>query len=200
MSDNPETPVFGQVALDMTRQFWGRAEGATKAMMYRNNETARFISDRICRDIETLGRITQCTRLQDVFEIEADWFRTTLGDYARGANKLIEVNKDLLSWVVEDTQEAIRRLDEPAGSAAHQAVGQADAHAEVPAMGNVAETVQGPSEPRGIGIAIGEGRQDEDGASVASGRGHQQAPKAEVRRRADQRDALAQRDPKGGSE
>lgn len=101
-ADRLETSAFDQAALEMTGQVWGRTEAVTRAMLNWNSEAVRFISDRISRNVETLGRMTQCSRPPEMFEIEADWLRTALEDYAKGVNKLMEASSLLLSWAAED--------------------------------------------------------------------------------------------------
>ena len=101
-----ETSALDQAASNAARLFLSRTGAATRAMMDWNNEAGRFISGRINRNIETLGRISQCAGQPDVFQIEADWFRTALEDYAKGANKLMEASRSLLSSAVGDTGSA----------------------------------------------------------------------------------------------
>ena len=91
-SNSPLMPasILGQAGWDVAQQFWVRSESVTKAMMDWNTEIFHFVSQRIARDSDTLGRMARCQAFPEVFEVEAQWFRDTVADYQTEANKLME--------------------------------------------------------------------------------------------------------------
>jgi len=92
-----------QVNLDTVRQFWERSETFAKALTDWNTEVTHFVTKRVSRDGEALGRVTQCRSLPEVFEVEAQWLRGTFDDYFGEARRLMEVNSRIISSFVEPT-------------------------------------------------------------------------------------------------
>ena len=93
-----------QVNLDTVRQFWERSETFAKALTDWNTEVTHFVTKRVSRDGEALGRVTQCRSLPEVFEVEAQWLRGTFDDYFGEARRLMEVNSRIISSFVEPTR------------------------------------------------------------------------------------------------
>ena len=92
-----------QVNLDTIRQSWERSETFAKALTDWNTEVTHFVTKRVSRDGEALGRVTQCRSLPEVFEVEAQWLRGTFDDYFGEARRLMEVNSRIISSFVEPT-------------------------------------------------------------------------------------------------
>jgi hypothetical protein len=92
-----------QVNLDSARQFWERSETFGKALADWNTEITHFVTKRISRSGEAVGRMTQCRSLPEVFEVEAQWLRGTFDDYFGEARRLMEVNSRIISSFVEPT-------------------------------------------------------------------------------------------------
>ena len=92
-----------QINLDAVRQFWERSETFAKALTDWNTEVTHFVTKRVSRDGEALGRVTQCRSLPEVFEVEAQWLRGTFDDYFGEARRLMEVNSRIISSFVEPT-------------------------------------------------------------------------------------------------
>ena len=92
-----------QVNLDTVRQFWERSETFAKALTDWNTEVTHFVTKRVSRDGEALGRVTQCRSLPEVFEVEAQWLRGTFDDYFGEARRLMEFNSRIISSFVEPT-------------------------------------------------------------------------------------------------
>jgi hypothetical protein len=94
---------MNQVNLDSARQFWERSETFGKALADWNTEITHFVTKRISRSGEAVGRVTQCRSLPEVFEVEAQWLRGTFDDYFGEARRLMEVNSRIISSFVEPT-------------------------------------------------------------------------------------------------
>jgi hypothetical protein len=92
-----------QVDSASARQFWERSETFAKALADWNTEITHFVTKRVSRDGEALGRVTQCRSLPEVFEVEAQWLRGTFDDYFGEARRLMEVNSRIISSFVEPT-------------------------------------------------------------------------------------------------
>jgi hypothetical protein len=92
-----------QINLDSANQFWQRSEVFAKALADWNTEFTHFVTKRISRSGEAVGRVTQCRSLPEVFEVEAQWLRGAFDDYFGEARRLMEVNSRLVSSFVEPT-------------------------------------------------------------------------------------------------
>jgi len=92
-----------QVNLGTVRQFWERSETFANALTDWNTEVTHFVTKRVSRDGEALGRVTQCRSLPEVFEVEAQWLRGAFDDYFSEARRLMEVNGRIISSFVEPT-------------------------------------------------------------------------------------------------
>src|SRR4051812_22231143 len=62
-SENLERPMFGQVNLEVAQRFWRGSETLVKALSDWNTEITHFVSQRINRSSEAVGRVTQCRSL-----------------------------------------------------------------------------------------------------------------------------------------
>lgn len=101
-SSRPGWPM-DQVNLDSAHQFWERSETFAKALAEWNTEITHFLTKRISRSGEAVGRVTQCRSLPEVFEVEAQWLRGAFDDYFGEARRLMEVNSRIISSFVEPT-------------------------------------------------------------------------------------------------
>src|SRR2546430_70029 len=105
-SVNLEWPMFGQANLEIAQQFWKRSETFTKALSDWNTEVTHFVSQRVNRSSEAVGRVTQCRSVPEVVEVEAQWLRGMFDDYFAEARRLMEVNSRIIGSLVEATVEA----------------------------------------------------------------------------------------------
>ena len=90
-----------QVNVASAHQFWERTETFAKALTEWNAEITHFVTKRISRSSEAVGRITQCRTVPEALEVEAQWLRGAFDDYFSEARKLMEANSRIISSFVE---------------------------------------------------------------------------------------------------
>jgi hypothetical protein len=98
-----EWPMFGQANLEVAQQFWKRSETFAKVLLDWNTEITHFVSQRVNRSSEDLGRVTQCRSVPEVVEVEAQWLRGIFDDYFAEARRLMEFNSRIIGSFVEPT-------------------------------------------------------------------------------------------------
>ena len=99
-SSRPAWPM-DQGNLDPAREFWQRTETLAKALTEWNTEITHFVTKRISRGSEAVGRITQCRTVPEALEVEAQWLRGAFDDYFSEVRKLMEANRRIISSFVE---------------------------------------------------------------------------------------------------
>ena len=88
---------FAQVSSDATRRLCEQGQSVAKTISEWNTEVSHFVSHRVARNGEVLGRITKCQNVSEVFAIQSEWVRDVADDYLREMSKLMEVNSRLMS-------------------------------------------------------------------------------------------------------
>jgi Phasin protein len=88
---------FAQVSSDATRRLCEQGEAVAKSINEWNAEISNFFSHRVARNNETLGRMTKCQNVPDVFNIQAQWVHGAADDYLKEMSKLMEVNSRIMS-------------------------------------------------------------------------------------------------------
>ena len=107
-SDREEViPDFGasltRITSDATRRFNEQSETVTHVMSEWNTEVSHFLSRRVAKNGETVGRMTKCQNLSEVFGIQAQWVQDAADDYLKEMSKLMEVNSKLASSLIRST-------------------------------------------------------------------------------------------------
>ena len=88
---------FAQVSSDATRRLCEQGQSVAKTIGEWNTEVSHFLSHRVARNGETLGRMTKCQNSQEVFAIQSEWVRDAADDYMREMSKLMEINSRIMS-------------------------------------------------------------------------------------------------------
>jgi hypothetical protein len=88
---------FAQVGSDATRRLCEQGQSVAKTIGEWNTEASHFLSHRVARNGETLGRMTKCQTLPEVFAIQAQWVREAADDYLKEMSKLMEANSRIMS-------------------------------------------------------------------------------------------------------
>ena len=86
-----------QITSDATRRVCEQGQTVTQTMSEWNTEVSHFLSRRVARNGETIGRMTKCQNLPEVFGIQAQWVQDAADDYLKEMSKLMEVNSKLVS-------------------------------------------------------------------------------------------------------
>jgi hypothetical protein len=97
-------PDFGtsltQITSDATRRVCEQGQTVTQTMSEWNSEVSHFVSRRVARNSETIGRMTKCQNLPQVFAIQTQWVQDAADDYLKELSKLMEVNSKLVSGLM----------------------------------------------------------------------------------------------------
>jgi hypothetical protein len=97
-------PDFGvslvQVGSDATRRLCEQGQSVAKTISEWNTEVSQFLSHRVARNGETLGRMTKCQDLPEVLGIQAQWVREAADDYLKEMSKLMGANSRIMSGML----------------------------------------------------------------------------------------------------
>jgi hypothetical protein len=91
---------FVQASSDATRRLCEQGQSVAKTISEWNTEASHFLSHRVTRNGETLGRMTKCQDLPEVFAIQAQWMRGAADDYLKEMSKLMEANSRIMSGML----------------------------------------------------------------------------------------------------
>jgi hypothetical protein len=87
---------FVQASSDATRRLCEQGQSVAKTISEWNTEVSHFLSHRVARNGEILGRMTKCQNFPEVFAIQSEWVRDAADDYLREISKLMEVNSRIV--------------------------------------------------------------------------------------------------------
>jgi hypothetical protein len=62
---------FAEGGSDATRRFYEQGQTIAQTMTEWNTEVSHFLSDRVARNGDAIGRITKCQGLPEVFAVQA---------------------------------------------------------------------------------------------------------------------------------
>ena len=88
---------FVQVSSDATRRLCEQGQSVAQTITQWNNEVSHFLTNRVARNGEAIGRMTKCQNLPDAFAVQAQWVQDTADDYLKEMSKLLEVNSKIMS-------------------------------------------------------------------------------------------------------
>jgi len=91
---------LAQAGSDTARRLHDQGQGITKAMADWSAEFNGFISHRMSRTSEAVGRMTKCQSLPDAFLIQAEWIQDAIDDYTKKVNRLVQVNNEIIRDLV----------------------------------------------------------------------------------------------------
>ena len=72
---------FVQVSSDATRRLCEQGQSVAKTLSDLNTEVSQFVTHRVARNGEAMGRLTKCQSFPEAFAIQAQWvqrLRTTI--------------------------------------------------------------------------------------------------------------------------
>jgi hypothetical protein len=88
---------FVQVSSDAARRLCEQGQSLAKTIGEWNSEAGRFLTHRVARNGEALGRVTRCQNFPEVFAIQAQWVQDAADDYLSEVSKLMEVNSRIMT-------------------------------------------------------------------------------------------------------
>jgi hypothetical protein len=87
---------FAQASWDATRNYCEQGQSIAKSMTEWNTEVSHFLSHRIDRNGEAIGRMTKCQGLPEIFAIQTGWVHDAADDYFKEMTKLMEVSSRIM--------------------------------------------------------------------------------------------------------
>jgi hypothetical protein len=92
--------TFLQVSSEATRRLCEQGQSVAQTIGEWNSEVSHFLTNRVARNGETIGRMTKCQNLPEVFAIQAQWVREAADDYLKEMSKLMEANGRIMSGML----------------------------------------------------------------------------------------------------
>jgi len=76
-------------------------------------EVSRFMTERLRRNVETFGAVTQSGNPASVFEVQEAWIRTCVRDYTNEGQKLASMSGEIVQSYLSGMQATRQELDKP---------------------------------------------------------------------------------------
>jgi len=76
-------------------------------------EVSRFMTERLRRNVETFGAITQSGNPASVFEVQEHWISTCVRDYTNESQKLASLSGEIVQTYLSGMQAARPDMDKP---------------------------------------------------------------------------------------
>ena len=107
---------FVQVSSDATRRFCEQGQSVAKTINDLNTEVSQFVTHRVARNGETMGRLTKCQSFPEAFAIQAQWVQDAADDYLKEMSKLMVANSRIVSGFLQSVGQAGMQSTEQARS------------------------------------------------------------------------------------
>ena len=85
---------FVQVSSDATRRL------CEQTLSDLNTEVSQFVTHRVARNGEAMGRLTKCQSFPEAFAIQAQWVQDAADDYLKEMSKLMAANSRIMSGLL----------------------------------------------------------------------------------------------------
>ena len=86
---------FVQVSSDATRRLCEQGQSVAKTLSDLNTEVSQFVTHRVARNGEAMGRLTKCQSIP-----EAQWVQDAADDYLKEMSKLMVANSRIMSGLL----------------------------------------------------------------------------------------------------
>ena len=100
------TGPFAQVSSDATRRLCEQGQSVAKTISEWNTEVSHFLTHRVARNGEALGRMTNCQNFPEVCAMQAQWVQDAADDYLKEMSKLMEVNNRIMTGLLGSVGQA----------------------------------------------------------------------------------------------
>ena len=119
----------GQLGADSVRQVLDRSQTVANVVASLGVETASFVSRRVEQDSETLGSMVKCRSMPEMLELQVQWWRRAMDDYANQyanqVDRLVAFQASLMRYGAEASSGTEGKLPVAAASGAPQTRRQA---------------------------------------------------------------------------
>ena len=109
---------FVQVSSDATRRLCEQGQSVAKTISDLNTEVSQFVTHRVARNGEAMGRLTKCQNLPEAFAIQAQWVQDAADDYLKEMSKLMMANNRIMSGLFGSVGQVGMQSTEQAPSSA----------------------------------------------------------------------------------
>jgi hypothetical protein len=80
--------------------FASQGQSVAKTISDLNTGVAQFVTHRVARNGEAMGRLTRCQSFPEAFAVQAQWVQDAADDYLKEMSKLMVVNSRIMSGVL----------------------------------------------------------------------------------------------------
>ena len=94
---------FVQVSSDATRRLCEQGQSVAKTISDLNTEVAQFVTHRVARNGEAMGRLTRCQSFPEAFAAQAQWVQDAADDYLKEMSKLMLANSRIMGGLLGST-------------------------------------------------------------------------------------------------
>ena len=91
---------FVQVSSDATRRLCEQGQSVAKTFGEWNAEVGHFLSQRVARNSEAMGRMAKCQSVPEVCTIQAQWVQEAADDYMKQMSKLMDANSRIMGGLL----------------------------------------------------------------------------------------------------
>ena len=91
---------FVQVSSDATRRLCEHGQSVAKTFSEWNAEVGHFLSQRVARNSEAMGRMAKCQSVPEVCTIQAQWVQEAADDYMKQMSKLMDANSRIMGGLL----------------------------------------------------------------------------------------------------
>jgi hypothetical protein len=91
---------FVQVSSETTRRLCEHGQSVAKTFGEWNAEVSHFLSHRVAKNSETMGRMAKCQNLPEIFAVQTRWMQEATDDYLNETSKLMEVNSRIMGGLL----------------------------------------------------------------------------------------------------
>jgi hypothetical protein len=122
--------TFLQVSSETSRRLCEQGQSVAQTISEWNNEVSHFLTNRVARNGEAIGRMTKCQNLPDAFAVQAQWLQDAADDYRKEMSKLMAVNSKIVSGMFGSVGQAGTSASEAPASPEVRSVTEAPASSE----------------------------------------------------------------------
>ena len=91
---------FVQVSSDATRRLCEHGQSVAKKFSEWNAEVSHFLSQRVARNSDAMGRMAKCQSYPEVCTIQAQWVQEAADDYMKQISKLMDANSRIMGGLL----------------------------------------------------------------------------------------------------
>jgi len=91
------TDDFARIGSNALQQFYDQGQVISRAILDWNAEVGRFVTQRLARTADAIGRLGTCESPPDIISVEAKWLQEAVSDYLNEVSTLAVMNTRIVS-------------------------------------------------------------------------------------------------------